>query len=127
MFQSFRRVRRAAVGALSAFALIVVASTAAQAHAILVDSTPPANGSVPAGHEAIVLRYNSRLDVRRSRVTLTAPDRSQAVLTIDQSSKPGTLAATADLKPGAYTLHWEVLALDGHITRGDVPFSATGN
>jgi methionine-rich copper-binding protein CopC len=27
------------------------------------------------------------------------------------------------LKPGAYKLQWQVLAPDGHITRGVVPFS----
>jgi len=25
--------------------------------------------------------------------------------------------------PGAWRLRWQVLALDGHITRGDVPFA----
>jgi methionine-rich copper-binding protein CopC len=26
------------------------------------------------------------------------------------------------VQPGAYTLKWQVLATDGHITRGSVPF-----
>jgi methionine-rich copper-binding protein CopC len=25
-------------------------------------------------------------------------------------------------RPGAYALRWRVLAVDGHITRGDIPF-----
>jgi hypothetical protein len=28
-----------------------------------------------------------------------------------------------DLTPGAYTLIWQVLSIDGHITRGTLPFS----
>jgi len=34
------------------------------------------------------------------------------------------LSATAnDLKPGEYQLRWQVLAVDGHITRGEIPFT----
>ena len=47
------------------------------------------------------------------------------VLTILPSSATNALDAEADLKPGAYTLRWQALALDGHITRGDVPFTVT--
>ncbi|MFI4981818.1 MAG: copper resistance protein CopC, partial [Nevskiales bacterium] len=33
----------------------------------------------------------------------------------------------ADLAtPGAYVVRWQVLSVDGHITRGDVPFTVTG-
>jgi methionine-rich copper-binding protein CopC len=32
----------------------------------------------------------------------------------------------ADLAAGGYVLRWQVLAIDGHITRGDIPF-AVGN
>jgi methionine-rich copper-binding protein CopC len=35
------------------------------------------------------------------------------------------LHATAHLAPGNYTIRWQVLAVDGHITRGDVPFTVT--
>jgi methionine-rich copper-binding protein CopC len=31
-------------------------------------------------------------------------------------------ARAAGLPPGAYRLRWQVLAIDGHITRGDIPF-----
>jgi methionine-rich copper-binding protein CopC len=35
------------------------------------------------------------------------------------------LTATVTLTPGTYVLRWQVLAIDGHITRGDVPFTVT--
>ncbi len=39
-----------------------------------------------------------------------------------------TLQTSAELtKPGAYVVRWQVLAIDGHITRGDVPFTVTGH
>jgi methionine-rich copper-binding protein CopC len=94
----------------------------AAAHAILVDSTPAPNAHVPAGAIAIDFRYNSRIDAPRSKLTLTAPDGSATRLA-STGQGPDRLVATASLAPGAYTLRWQVLAVDGHITRGDVPFT----
>ena len=86
-------------------------------------STPVAGGTIAAGHQALDFRYNSKIDHRRSRLTLTAPDGNRSVLPISPASATNALDAEADLKPGAYTLRWQALALDGHITRGDVPFT----
>jgi methionine-rich copper-binding protein CopC len=36
------------------------------------------------------------------------------------------LSARAVLARGRATVRWQVLALDGHITRGDVPFTVAG-
>ncbi len=98
---------------------------AARAHAILVDSAPAVHGSLGAGHEAMTLRFNSRIDRDRSRLTLIGPDSSQVRLPIGADGPPDVLNAAADLSPGAYTVRWQVLAVDGHITRGDVPFTVT--
>ena len=106
---------------------IIVALTAlpgmALAHAILIGSTPATGGTIAAGHQALDFRYNSKIDHRRSRLTLTAPDGTRSVLPISAASATNALDAETDLKPGAYTLRWQALALDGHITRGDVPFT----
>lgn len=109
---------------LIAFALVLLPSVP-QAHAILEESRPPIGGSVPAGRLALWLRYNSRLDRARSRLTLTRPDHSQVVLPIDPEGPPAILTAHLDVTPGAYSVRWQVLAVDGHITRGDVPFTVT--
>jgi len=47
------------------------------------------------------------------------------VLPITQEGAGDVLTANADLAAGAYSLRWQVLAIDGHITRGDVPFTVT--
>jgi copper resistance protein C len=98
----------------------------AQAHAILVDSTPAIGGTVRAGTQSVRLRYNSRIDRARSRLTLTRPDKTQAVLPIDRAGADDVLTTTIELTAGAYVLRWQVLAIDGHITRGDIPFVVTG-
>ncbi len=98
----------------------------AGAHAILLDSQPASGATVPAGHLAFLLRYNSRIDAARSRLTLTGPGGTASVLPITPGGPPDVLAAQADLPAGSYSLRWQVLAVDGHITRGDVPFTLIG-
>lgn len=98
----------------------------ALAHAILIDSTPAANAAAPAGHVEFHLRYNSRIDRERSRLSLQAGAGPAAVLPIAPDSAPNVLDSAAELSPGAYDLHWQVLAVDGHITRGILKFTVTG-
>ena len=118
---TFSRPRALRVAAL--FAALIAFSPAARAHAILIDSQPAAAASLPAGPVAFRLRFNSRIDAARSRLTLTLPDRSQRVLPIAQEGAGDILTASAELPAGEYALRWQVLAIDGHITRGDVPFT----
>jgi hypothetical protein len=110
--------------ALLALPILLLAGRA-EAHAILIDSTPAASATVPAGTLPITLKYNSRIDRGRSRVTLSAPDAaSPAVLAIGKDGTPDVIHTSAAARQaGDYVLHWQVLATDGHITRGDVPFS----
>lgn len=112
---------------LFALLCLLLAPVEAGAHAILVQSQPVAGGSVPAGQFELSFRYNSRVDRARSRLALTGPDERQSVLKITPDGPPDTLQATVQVTaPGAYVVHWQVLAVDGHITRGDVPFIVTG-
>ena len=106
----------------------LLAPVQAAAHAILEQSRPPADGSVPAGTVDMVFTYNSRIDRARSRLTLIRPDHDQTVLQISPNGAPNVINTIADLAtPGAYVVRWQVLSVDGHITRGDVPFTVTGH
>jgi methionine-rich copper-binding protein CopC len=106
-------------------AALTLVPIAASAHAILVESSPATNGTVPQGRVDIRLRYNSRIDHSRSRLTLTPRDGAPAVLAIALGAAEDILTSSAELSPGVYRLGWQVLAVDGHITRGDVPFTVT--
>lgn len=97
----------------------------AAAHAILEDSAPPIGASVKAGRMDLRFRYNSRIDRGRSRLTLIRPDHSRDTIPIAADGPPDIVASHLDLTPGAYVIRWQVLAVDGHITRGDVPFTVT--
>ncbi len=95
----------------------------ARAHAIIVSASPTADQHVPTGRLAIRLQFNSRIDKARSRLQVTVPAGDKTDVPIDQAGEPNILTGTTnDLTPGAYVLRWQVLAIDGHITRGDIPF-----
>ncbi len=104
--------------------LIAGATQVCWAHAILKESAPGANSTVKAGDLAINLRFNVRIDGTRSRVLLVTPDGATLPLAITGQAKPDTLQTqAAGLKPGAYKLEWKVLASDGHMSKGEIPFT----
>ncbi len=115
--------RRAVLAAFLVIAGAALLPRTAAAHAILIASQPPQGGTVVPGAVAIHLQYNSRIDRVRSRLTLTRPDHSQATLPIATEGAPDEMNTAATLTPGPYVLRWQVLAIDGHITRGDVAFT----
>ena len=96
----------------------------ASAHAVIVSATPTAGQHVPAGKLAVRIEFNSRIDMARSRLRVTAPSGVKADVPIDSAGEPNIVAGTTgELAGGAYVLRWQVLAVDGHITRGDIPFT----
>jgi copper resistance protein C len=109
--------------ALSLLLAFILSSNLAYAHAILVESLPAANSTVAGPSIPIKLRFNVRIDVKRSRLELVGPEKTSTLLSATQPS-PDILQAQAEgLKAGAYSLRWQVLAADGHITRGEIPFN----
>lgn len=96
----------------------------AWAHAILRESTPKANSTVQGPDFAVNLRFNVRIDGSRSRLHLVAADGTSTQLSIDGQSSPDSLQGQAiGVKPGVYVLRWNVLASDGHMSKGDIPFT----
>jgi methionine-rich copper-binding protein CopC len=107
-----------------ALAVLAVAPQAAHAHAILLDSTPADGTTLKPGPAPLRLHFNSRIDAARSRIALRAPSGQETVLHLAPDRLGDTLTGELDLRPGAYVLHWQVLAIDGHITRGELRFTA---
>ncbi|HTP70285.1 MAG TPA: copper resistance CopC family protein [Dongiaceae bacterium] len=109
------------------FLAVMGTVTFVEGHAILKETTPAANGKVTGPDVPIVLKYNVRIDAKLSKLSLLNPDNSTTDLKIEEQKSPDTLNAKATgLKPGAYRIRWQVLAPDGHITRGEIPFTVTG-
>ncbi|HXY38858.1 MAG TPA: copper resistance protein CopC [Vicinamibacteria bacterium] len=78
---------------LVALASLAAVSSPAWAHAILLQATPAPNAAVAGPELKVELKFNSRIDARRSRVTVLMPDKSARVLTTDTSASPDTLLA----------------------------------
>ncbi len=92
------------------------------AHAHLLSSTPEANGSVHGPAVAIDLKFNSRVDSTRSHLDLVMPDGKIESLKISAPSD-SELGSQITLSSGKYIIRWMALATDGHITRGEIPFT----
>lgn len=109
-------------GAILPF-LFVCFVLAAHAHAILLSATPSVGRVVSGPETEVKLRFNSRVDAKRSMLVLVTPGGEQRKLGIGEQSSPDSLISHIDgLKSGSYVLRWQVLAIDGHVTRGEVPF-----
>lgn len=113
--------RNAIIFALLTLA-VAFAATRAHAHAVLENSRPE-NDSVVTGPDVpILLSFNVRIDAERSRLRLFFPNATIIDLSPEQIA-PNTLQTKATgLAPGPYTILWQVLAPDGHISRGEIPF-----
>src|SRR5271168_5052263 len=110
------------------FAALLLFVGIIEGHAILKESNPAPNSKVTGPDVPITLKYNVRIDPKLSKLQLLHPDNSTHDLFISAQPSPDTLASKATgLTPGAYRIRWQVLAPDGHITRGEVPFTVTGS
>ncbi len=113
--------RRLAVFAILAWAAIT--PLPAHAHAIVVETTPQVDAVMHVPID-VKLRFNSRIDRSRSRLVLLDASGKESPIAIGKNSPTDILTARIDgIAPGSYRLRWQVLALDGHITRGDIPFT----
>jgi methionine-rich copper-binding protein CopC len=112
-------------GWTASLALVLLAgSPLAFAHAMLVRSSPADRAVVRSHQVNIALTYDSRIETRRSTVKLTDAGGNAVPLQIEHSAKPSELNAIArGLANGKYQIHWQVLASDGHISRGDIAFT----
>jgi copper resistance protein C len=104
--------------------LIAASAQVCWAHAILRESTPALHSTVQGPDVDVSMRFNVRIDGTRSRVLLVGPDGTTTALTLATQAKPDILQTRATgLKPGGYKLQWKVLASDGHMSSGEIPFT----
>ena len=115
---------RVALAAAFILAVFVIVTTRVDAHAVLKSSTPSAGSTVAGPDVPISLTFNVRVDASRSKLQLLLPGNETSDLPASSQPSADTLTTTAkSLKPGAYSIRWQVLAPDGHISRGEIPFT----
>jgi methionine-rich copper-binding protein CopC len=104
-------------------AIAALTPRVAWAHAVLVSAQPGDNSTVAGPDVAVLLKYNSRIDMEHSTLVLLSPGGKLEKIAIAGQPTPGLLSASlTGLVKGAYELRWQVLAIDGHVTRGKVLF-----
>lgn len=98
----------------------------AEAHALVVDSSPAANATVAEQELDLRIRFSDRIDKKRSKLGLASAAGQVYPVQVIEANSADTLAGhVAGLPAGAYRMQWQVLAVDGHITRGEIPFTVT--
>jgi methionine-rich copper-binding protein CopC len=103
---------------------VIATTTPVWAHAVLMESKPKANSTMKGPDIPIWLRFNVRVDGKRSRLLLVAPDGSTIAVPSPTQTAPDILESrVTGLKPGTYKLQWKALASDGHMSNGEVDFA----
>lgn len=101
-----------------------------RAHAIVVEASPGDGAVLASAPEAVVLRFNAKIERGLSRITLAGNDGQ--VLDLKAGDAPARRAnvlyiPVPALHRGHYTVRYKVLASDGHATQGAIRFRISGN
>lgn len=107
--------------------LLLMAATAAMAHAHLRSATPAA-ASVAAGPvRSLRLQFSEGVEPAFSSVTLTDAAGAKVPLgpLVRDPANPAVVTAhlAQPLKPGRYTVLWRAVATDTHRTQGSYAFT----
>ena len=111
---------------IASLAGAVLLATPAGAHAVLVRSTPPGRATLAEKPDRVQLWFNERLEPAFSSVSVwssagTQVDAGNARVGPDDAKR---LSVTLPpLPPGAYSVRYRVLSVDGHVV--DSSFSFT--
>ena len=123
-----RRLRSLSTAGLLCLVTLWLYGSPAEGHAICLESSPAPQSAVAGPNVSIRLRFNVRVDGTRSRLVLLLPNHATQALVIQEQSAADTLIAQAiGLQPSDYRIRWQVLAADGHITRGEIPFRVSAS
>lgn len=122
--------RRGPVAAVGAALLVgALSATPADAHAVLVRSTPPHRAVLGQMPERVQLWFNERLEPAYSAVSVW----SDAGIQVDARDvtvgpdDPRRVSVTIETRaPGHYTIKYRVLSVDGHIVDSRLTFTVKG-
>ena len=91
-------------------------------HSLLLEASPAAGTTVKTPAR-VVLRFNSRIEHRLSRVRVVDAAGATRDLSLATDAPPDRLVAdAAAMAPGAWTVEWQVLSTDGHVVSGRFEF-----
>ncbi|MEU3550858.1 copper resistance CopC/CopD family protein [Streptomyces longwoodensis] len=120
-------IARLAAVVLMAAAAVATASASAQAHAVLLFASPAVEGAVPTAPKEIALIFDEPVQAsgrRAIRITSTAGERAVVGSPMrNEGGRQVTVPVRGLLRPGVYTVDWQVAARDGEVMEGSYRFA----
>ncbi len=109
-----------------ALALLAFAAPRASAHAFLDHASPAVGSSVPTAPAMLSLWFTQSLEPAFSKIIVKNAagqevDLGNAKLAPDNPAE--LQIGLKPLPPGTYTVHWRVLSVDTHRTKGSFTFT----
>ena len=110
----------------AAAAVLLLGVAPAQAHSMLIGSTPAADATVASSPDGIELEFNQPINTAFATVTLTdssGTQRGSSEAIVD--AERVRLAIPEPLTAGEYTVGYRVVSADGHPITGSYAFTVT--
>src|ERR1700726_409671 len=102
--------------------LILMAGTAAEAHAFLDHAEPRVGSTVPTAPRELVLFYSQNLEPAFSSVEVSDANGARVDLGKPKIGASTMRVGLKPLAPGTYRVRWQVLSVDTHTTEGSFTF-----
>jgi copper transport protein len=120
--------RQLIVVAAGSAAMLLAASSIAQAHAALVSTEPAASSRLAASPDHVRLVFSEELEPTLAQLSLVSGDGTVTPLVVsgDPHDVYAIIAPIATLPPGAYRIMWRVVSADGHPVEGSFVFWVGG-
>jgi methionine-rich copper-binding protein CopC len=118
--------RRLVASFVVLLATLALAPDAVLAHAALVKSSPERRAAVIRPPTEVRLWFNERLEPAFSRLTVVDRDGRQVDagdVRVGPDDPKRLSVGIPPLTPGAYTVRYRVLSVDGHIVEGEFSFT----
>jgi methionine-rich copper-binding protein CopC len=109
-------------------ALLVLAPPhAAQAHAVVTESSLQTQPVKPGHATTVLLQFNAGVELSLSRVFLVSKGDVYQPIEARMGKKPGeVLVPLPALAEGEYAIKYKIFAADGHLTESVIRFSVQG-
>jgi copper(I)-binding protein len=112
---------------LAALSLTLALGSPVQAHAFLDHSTPAVGSTVQTAPPMLTLWFTQNLEPAFSTVEVTGPNGEQIEQGKPQISGDTMRAAIKSAGAGTYQVHWHVVSVDTHKTKGNFTFRVGGS
>jgi methionine-rich copper-binding protein CopC len=110
--------------ALLALAIIHTSAGLARAHAYAAVSIPANGAALKEAPREVRIQFTEGVELAFSQITVKGPNGE--VVSLGKLRKPADDTVAIDLKPllpGNYTVEWQVLSVDTHVTDGVLRFT----